>query len=192
MLRSRTTVQYCNVANRADPPHMHETWPAQGKRDESCVRCGLPERAPTAKTLTMPSRKIKQPHVLLVLVPLAGFTSISFTKYPLKFFGLPLSKPGYPDEALNALFSATHKWLGWTRRRSSCSMCWRPSCTNDATTARWSACCLRIGPAPDPSRPAVGARNLRSGRLFFHTASDARPGHRRASRSSRYPFKPAC
>lgn len=53
-------------------------------------------------------------YVLLVLVPAAGLTSVSFTKYPLKFFGIPIPKPGYPDEALNAFFSNTHSVLAWT------------------------------------------------------------------------------
>lgn len=52
--------------------------------------------------------------MLLVLVPAAGFTSVSFTKYPLRFFGIPIPKPGYPDEALNDLFSGTHAFLAWT------------------------------------------------------------------------------
>ena len=51
--------------------------------------------------------------MLLVAVPAAGLTSVSFTKYPLKFFGIPLPKPGFPDEALNAIFSTTHQWLAW-------------------------------------------------------------------------------
>jgi len=50
---------------------------------------------------------------LLVLVPLAGLTSVNFTKYPLKFFGIEIPKFGYEDEALNHLFSATHGWLAW-------------------------------------------------------------------------------
>lgn len=53
-------------------------------------------------------------YVLLVVVPLMGLTSVNFTKYPLKFFGITLPKPGWPDEALNALFSSTHKLLAWT------------------------------------------------------------------------------
>ena len=53
-------------------------------------------------------------YLLLVLVPAMGLTSVSFTKYPLKFFGITLPKPGWPDEALNALFSSTHKLLAWT------------------------------------------------------------------------------
>jgi len=52
-------------------------------------------------------------YVLLVVVPVAGLTSVNFTKYPLKFFGIDIPKPGHPDEALNAIFSATHQWLAW-------------------------------------------------------------------------------
>lgn len=48
-------------------------------------------------------------YLLLVLVPLTGFLSICFTKYPLNFFGLPVPKPGWPDADLNHLFSGLHK-----------------------------------------------------------------------------------
>jgi len=50
---------------------------------------------------------------LLVLVPLAGLTSVNFTKYPLKFFGIEIPKFGFEDDALNQLFSTTHQWLAW-------------------------------------------------------------------------------
>ncbi len=53
-------------------------------------------------------------YVLLVIVPTMGLTSVNFTKYPLKFFGLEIPKAGWPDETLNALFSTTHKFLAWT------------------------------------------------------------------------------
>lgn len=48
-------------------------------------------------------------YILLVLVPFSGFLSICFTPYPLKFFGLALPKPGWPDPDLNALFGTLHK-----------------------------------------------------------------------------------
>jgi cytochrome b561 len=48
-------------------------------------------------------------YLLLLLVPLTGFASVCFTQYPLKFFGLPLPKPGWPDAELNALFGLLHK-----------------------------------------------------------------------------------
>jgi len=47
-------------------------------------------------------------YLLLVLVPATGFASICFTPYPLKFFGLPLPKPGWPDPELNQFFSMLH------------------------------------------------------------------------------------
>jgi cytochrome b561 len=53
-------------------------------------------------------------YVLLVAVPLMGLASVSFTPYPLKFFGIPLPKPFEPDKLLNELFSGTHKALAWT------------------------------------------------------------------------------
>ena len=53
-------------------------------------------------------------YVLLVVVPGMGLTSVNFTKYPLKFFAIEVPKAGWPDEALNTLFSTTHKFLAWT------------------------------------------------------------------------------
>lgn len=52
-------------------------------------------------------------YLLLVLAPVAGYLSASFTKYPMKFFGLVLPSFGWPDETLNALFNATHKGAVW-------------------------------------------------------------------------------
>lgn len=50
-------------------------------------------------------------YATLILVPLAGYLSASFTKYPMKFFGIELPRIGWPDESLNALFNGTHKVL---------------------------------------------------------------------------------
>lgn len=50
---------------------------------------------------------------LLLLVPLAGYLSASFTKYPMKFFGLVLPSIGWPDETLNLLFNTLHKGAAW-------------------------------------------------------------------------------
>lgn len=52
-------------------------------------------------------------YALLVAVPLAGLSSVNFTKYPLKFFGIEIPKFGYPDEAINHFFSTTHEWLAY-------------------------------------------------------------------------------
>ncbi|ATE62502.1 cytochrome b [Thauera sinica] len=53
-------------------------------------------------------------YALLVLVPLAGYLSSSFTRYPMRVFGVVLPKAGREDEALNAFFNATHGLLAWT------------------------------------------------------------------------------
>lgn len=52
-------------------------------------------------------------YLLLLLAPLAGYLSASFTKYPMKFFGLALPPLGWPDETLNALFNSMHKGAVW-------------------------------------------------------------------------------
>ena len=53
-------------------------------------------------------------YLLLLVVPLAGYLSATFTKYPMKFFGLVLPSPGWPDETLNAVFNTLHKGAVWT------------------------------------------------------------------------------
>jgi cytochrome b561 len=53
-------------------------------------------------------------YALLFAVPLMGLASVSFTPYPLRFFGLALPKPGWPDPALNELLSGLHGFLAWT------------------------------------------------------------------------------
>lgn len=47
-------------------------------------------------------------YVLFLAAPVAGYLSASFTKYPMKFFGVVLPKTGWPDEALNHLFNGLH------------------------------------------------------------------------------------
>jgi cytochrome b561 len=51
---------------------------------------------------------------LLVVAPLCGFLAICFTSYPLSLFGLPLPKPGWPDQTLNAFFHRLHVIAVWT------------------------------------------------------------------------------
>ena len=48
-------------------------------------------------------------YLLLALVPLAGYLSASFTKYPMKLFGMPVFKAGWADETINGMFNALHK-----------------------------------------------------------------------------------
>ncbi len=52
-------------------------------------------------------------YAFLFLAPLAGYLASSFTPYPLKFFGLPIAKLGWPDENLNAVFKTLHQCLVW-------------------------------------------------------------------------------
>nr|WP_262407738.1 cytochrome b/b6 domain-containing protein [Thauera sedimentorum] len=52
--------------------------------------------------------------LLLVLTPLAGYLSSSFTKYPMRAFGLSIPKAGWPDEAINAFFNGAHAVLAWS------------------------------------------------------------------------------
>ena len=52
-------------------------------------------------------------YALLLLAPVAGYLSASFTKYPMKFFGLVLPALAWPDDTLNAIFNALHKGAVW-------------------------------------------------------------------------------
>jgi len=48
-------------------------------------------------------------YALLLLAPVAGYLSASFTKYPMKFFGIITPKLGWPSEILNEIFNSLHK-----------------------------------------------------------------------------------
>jgi cytochrome b561 len=52
-------------------------------------------------------------YILLFFTPVMGYLSASFTNYDMKFFGLTAPKPGWPDPAINDLFSSLHQWLTW-------------------------------------------------------------------------------
>ena len=52
-------------------------------------------------------------YLLLLLTPLSGYLSSSFTKYPMRVFGYVIPKAGWPDEGLNAFFGATHSLFAW-------------------------------------------------------------------------------
>lgn len=53
-------------------------------------------------------------YLLMVFVPLTGYLSSSFTRYPMRVFGAEIPKAGWPDEGLNATFSAIHSIAAWT------------------------------------------------------------------------------
>jgi cytochrome b561 len=63
-----------------------------------------------AKLATLTHRLL---YVLLLLAPLFGYLSASFTKYPMKFFGFTIPKAGWPDETINAVFNLLHKGTTW-------------------------------------------------------------------------------
>ena len=47
-------------------------------------------------------------YAFMLLAPLAGYLTSSFTPYAVKFFGIELPRTGWPDEGLNALFKQAH------------------------------------------------------------------------------------
>lgn len=49
----------------------------------------------------------------MVLAPLAGYLTSSFTPYALKFFGLEIPKLGWPDKSLNGFFNLSHLTIVW-------------------------------------------------------------------------------
>jgi len=71
------------------PPAMPEILPAASRRLATGVHHAL--------------------YALMILAPLAGYLSSSFTKYPMKFFAVELPRIASPDESLNALFNGAHK-----------------------------------------------------------------------------------
>lgn len=52
-------------------------------------------------------------YAFLLLAPLAGFLTSSFTPNPIKFFGLELPRLFSPDEGLNSAFKLVHWFLVW-------------------------------------------------------------------------------
>lgn len=52
-------------------------------------------------------------YMFLVVAPLAGYLTSSFTPYPLKFFGFEILKAGWPDEGISAAFKLVHLVFVW-------------------------------------------------------------------------------
>lgn len=52
-------------------------------------------------------------YACLVVMPLAGYLGSSFTKYPIKYFGVVLPKLGWEDAALKELCSQVHYLTAW-------------------------------------------------------------------------------
>jgi len=52
-------------------------------------------------------------YVLLILQPAWGYLGSSFTRYPIRYFGVTLPKWGWDSPALKDLFSAAHLGTAW-------------------------------------------------------------------------------
>lgn len=52
-------------------------------------------------------------YVFLLLAPLTGYLTSSFTPYAVKFFGIELPRTGWPDEGLNGAFKLLHWYFVW-------------------------------------------------------------------------------
>lgn len=52
-------------------------------------------------------------YACMVVMPLSGYLSASFTKYPMKFWGVPFPKAGWESDAINAIFNGLHKGTSW-------------------------------------------------------------------------------
>lgn len=63
------------------------------------------------------SRAAEITHYLLyaciIVMPLSGYLSASFTKYPMKLWGMPFFKAGWESDAINAIFNGLHKGTSW-------------------------------------------------------------------------------
>jgi cytochrome b561 len=71
--------------------------------------------APPALPATLPGWQIALAHavhvlfyVLLIMQPLTGYLSSSFSGYPSAFFGYPLPQWGHPNPPLNEFFTELH------------------------------------------------------------------------------------
>jgi cytochrome b561 len=52
-------------------------------------------------------------YTLLILQPIWGYLGSSFTRYPVRYFGVTLPKWGWDSPALKDLFSALHLGTAW-------------------------------------------------------------------------------
>lgn len=52
-------------------------------------------------------------YAFLLLAPLAGYLTSSFTPYAVKFFGVAIPSMGWPDKTLNGIFKEVHELVAW-------------------------------------------------------------------------------
>lgn len=75
--------------------------------------------APTDERLPAAERRLAAAghrllYLLMVFTPLTGYLSSSFTRYPMRVFGIEIPKLGWPDEGLNAAFGSAHGLAAWS------------------------------------------------------------------------------
>jgi cytochrome b561 len=52
-------------------------------------------------------------YACMIIMPISGYLTSSFTKFPVKFFGLALPSWGWEDEMLNGLFKGVHQFTSY-------------------------------------------------------------------------------
>jgi cytochrome b561 len=52
-------------------------------------------------------------YACMVVMPISGYLSASFTKYPMKLWGMPFPKPGWEDDFINSVFNGIHVGTSW-------------------------------------------------------------------------------
>lgn len=77
-------------------------------------RLNSPPALPGSRFEVLAARSVHHAlYLFLVLAPVAGYLSSSFTTFPMKFFGIDLPKAGWPDKDLNELFKRAHWVFVW-------------------------------------------------------------------------------
>jgi len=52
-------------------------------------------------------------YACMVVMPVSGYLSASFTKYPMKLWGLPFPKAGWEHDLANSVFNGIHVGTSW-------------------------------------------------------------------------------
>jgi cytochrome b561 len=52
-------------------------------------------------------------YACMIVMPVSGYLSASFTKYPMKYFGVPFPKAGWEDDFVNSIFNGIHVGTSW-------------------------------------------------------------------------------
>lgn len=52
-------------------------------------------------------------YACMVVMPITGYLSASFTKHPMKLWGMPFPKAGWEHDLINSVFNAIHVGTSW-------------------------------------------------------------------------------